>query len=563
MKIGKNSQTKKEIVIDLNNLIATRLLIQANSGGGKSYLIRKLLEESHGQVQHIVLDLEGEFSTLRDEYDYLLCGRDGDIPVNIKTAALLGKRILELNVSTIVDISELKKHERTLFVKRFLDSLLDAPRKLWHPVLVVVDEAHQFCPQASKSDSASSVIDLMTRGRKRGYCGVLATQRISKLHKDACAEANNRLIGRTGLDVDRKRASEELGFTKKEDERSLRDLEPGEFYAFGSAISKEIIKVKIGDVKTSHPEPGHNLIESSSTPENIKKLLKDVIDLPKEVDEELKTKQDLQNKISELKRENRVLQSSKPKPEIDEKSIERAREIGYNLCKKEMSEENNFLRKENDSFIILMKKIGNLLNFEPIPRKEFVVSKPEHIKQSYVPEVRTKRFNSPAPVSIPRREPIISDGGYELGLCEKKLYNLFYQYPEKSFSKSQIGVFTGYSHKSGGFNNAISRLRQMNLIEGSGNSLRVKELVSDLAQDFDFSKEAIINKLSKCEKEIYEVLLERQNEEFTKEELAGSTQTQYSFNSGGFNNAISRLNTLGIIKRENGSIKLNPELLEI
>src|SRR5689334_16314253 len=29
----------------------TRLLIQANSGGGKSWLIRRLLEQSHGKVQ--------------------------------------------------------------------------------------------------------------------------------------------------------------------------------------------------------------------------------------------------------------------------------------------------------------------------------------------------------------------------------------------------------------------------------------------------------------------------------------------------------------------------------
>ena len=557
MEIGKNSQTEKEIVIDLNNLIATRLLIQANSGGGKSYLIRKLLEESHGQVQHIVLDLEGEFSTLREKYDYLLCGRDGDIPVNIKTAALLGKKVLELNVSTIVDISELKKHERTLFVKRFLDSLLDAPRKLWHPVLVVVDEAHQFCPQASKSDSASSVIDLMTRGRKRGYCGVLATQRISKLHKDACAEANNRLIGRTGLDVDRKRASEELGFTSKQDERSLRDLAPGEFYAFGSAISKEIIRVKVGDVKTSHPELGHNLIESSSTPENIKKLLKDVIDLPKEVDEELRTKQDLQNKISELKRENRLLQNSKPKPEIDEKSIERAKDQGYKLGLNQSIDEKNKLIKNYNQVEKKLKDIGKIIG------QEIVFYKPEHTKQSYVREVRIKRFETPTPVSMQRKEPIVSDGEYNLGLCEKKLYNLLYQYPDRTFSKAQIGVFTGYSHKSGGFNNAISRLRQLGLIEGSGNNLQAKELVSDLAQGYDFSKEAIIGKLSKCEREIYEVLLERQDEEFSKEELAMSTQTQYSFNSGGFNNAISRLNTLALIERSNGTIKLNPELLEI
>ena len=164
--------------LDLNKLISTRLLVQANSGGGKSWLLRKILEESHGKVQQIILDLEGEFSTLRERYDYLLVGRDGEIPCNIKTAQLLSKKILELNVSTIIDLSELKHHERITFVKRFLDGLLDAPRKLWHPALIVVDEAHQFCPQASKSESASSVIDLMTRGRKRGFCGILATQRI-------------------------------------------------------------------------------------------------------------------------------------------------------------------------------------------------------------------------------------------------------------------------------------------------------------------------------------------------------------------------------------------------
>jgi len=161
---------------------------------------------------------------------------------------------LKLNVSTIIDLSELKHHERIFFVQRFLESLVNAPRELWHTCLVIVDEAHQFCPEGKKSESAISVIDLQTRGRKRGFCGVLATQRISKLHKDAAAECNNVLVGRTVLDIDRKRASEELGFTKKEDEISLRHLKAGEFYAFGSSISEKIVKVRVGDVKTSHPE---------------------------------------------------------------------------------------------------------------------------------------------------------------------------------------------------------------------------------------------------------------------------------------------------------------------
>jgi DNA helicase HerA-like ATPase len=120
---------------------------------------------------------------------------------------------------------------------------------------VVVDEAHVFCPQVGEAESAGAVIDLATRGRKRGFCAVLATQRLSKLHKDAAAECNNKLIGRTGLDVDVKRAADELGLGKDR-WRELRDLDAGEFFAFGPAISREVVKVKIGPSRRGTRRPG-------------------------------------------------------------------------------------------------------------------------------------------------------------------------------------------------------------------------------------------------------------------------------------------------------------------
>src|SRR5581483_6315261 len=83
--------------IDLTRLIESRLLIQANSGGGKSWVIRRLLEQSHGKVQQIVIDLEGEFSTLREKFDYVLAGKGGDTPADPRSAAMLAKKLLELN----------------------------------------------------------------------------------------------------------------------------------------------------------------------------------------------------------------------------------------------------------------------------------------------------------------------------------------------------------------------------------------------------------------------------------------------------------------------------------
>jgi hypothetical protein len=39
---------------DLQSLLKTRMLIQANSGGGKSWAIRRILEQSQGKIQQIV-----------------------------------------------------------------------------------------------------------------------------------------------------------------------------------------------------------------------------------------------------------------------------------------------------------------------------------------------------------------------------------------------------------------------------------------------------------------------------------------------------------------------------
>jgi len=69
--------------LNLSKLIDTRLLVQANSGGGKSWLLRRLLEKSHGKIQQIVLDLEGEFSTLREKLNYILVGKDGEYFQNL------------------------------------------------------------------------------------------------------------------------------------------------------------------------------------------------------------------------------------------------------------------------------------------------------------------------------------------------------------------------------------------------------------------------------------------------------------------------------------------------
>ncbi|HCW60896.1 MAG TPA: ATP-binding protein, partial [Sphingobium sp.] len=45
----------KDVLVDVEELLATRLLVQGNSGSGKSHLLRRLLEESAAMVQQVVI----------------------------------------------------------------------------------------------------------------------------------------------------------------------------------------------------------------------------------------------------------------------------------------------------------------------------------------------------------------------------------------------------------------------------------------------------------------------------------------------------------------------------
>ena len=286
---------------DLPALVDTRLLIQANSGGGKSWLLRLIAERAG--IQTIVLDNEGEFASLREAVDMLLVGAGGELLANPRHAALLARRLIEYKVSAVIDLYDLKLSERRQFVTLILDSLIHLPRELWRPTLVILDEAHIYCPErgSGEAESTDPVISLMSQGRKRGYAGIIATQRLSKLHKDAAAEANNVIIGRTWLDADQARAGDALGLSKS-DRLKLRDLQQGEFYAFGPAFSRPgVVHFRSDQVRTTHPRPGQRHLLTAPAPSKaIRGVLDKFADLPHEVEAEIRGLDEARRRIAEL-----------------------------------------------------------------------------------------------------------------------------------------------------------------------------------------------------------------------------------------------------------------------
>ena len=239
--------------LDLEELLATRLLVQGNSGSGKSHLLRRLLEQSAGWVQQVIIDPEGDFVTLADRYGHVV------IEGERTEAELLGiaARVRQHRVSCVLSLEGLDVEDQMRSAGIFLNGLFDADRDFWYPVLAVVDEAQMFAPAASgevsddvRKLSLGSMTNLMCRGRKRGLAGVIATQRLAKLAKNVAAEASNFLMGRTFLDIDMARAADLLGLDRRQAEM-FRDLPRGSFVALGPALTKRPVKVQIGTVETS------------------------------------------------------------------------------------------------------------------------------------------------------------------------------------------------------------------------------------------------------------------------------------------------------------------------
>ena len=243
--------------LDLVKLIDGRLLVQGASGAGKTWTLRRLLEQTAGTIQQIVVDPEGEFQSIAEQYGHLVVDAAQLDTAALATAAV---RAREHRLSLVLDLSDLDRERQMLGAAAFVAALVEAPREYWHPCLVVVDEAHLFAPWGGQSGAAPAVrkasidalTDLMSRGRKRGLCGVIATQRLARLAKSVISDVHNFLIGLNSLDLDIRRAAETIGWDTRRAFDRLPMLAPGDFVASGPCFTPSPVVTHVGSVRTRH-----------------------------------------------------------------------------------------------------------------------------------------------------------------------------------------------------------------------------------------------------------------------------------------------------------------------
>ena len=558
------------VAIDIDSLLRTRLLLTASSGGGKSWLLRRLAEQIFGHVQVVIIDPEGEFATLRERYGYVLVGKGGETPADTRSAALVAHKLLELNASAVCDLFEMPPAARSLWVKLFLDALIDAPKRLWRPLVVIVDEAHVFAPERGDSTATDAVVALATRGRKRGFAAVLATQRLAKLRKDVAAECGNVLIGRTMLDVDRDRAVDALGIGGGKGDKAafsaqIKLLKPGGFYALGPALCDSRTLVRVGPVLTSHHEPGSSkhAAEAPPTPDKVKRLLPQLADLPKEAETKARTEAELRGEIAALKREL----AAKPAPPAAEvRTVERpvlTEEQAKLLASldermtalpwdfKAVAEDLDALRHEARQVIEQVAGLRSAIAAAVAPQRAASPALAPRASAGSVPPTRAQRQATAAPA---RRA---GEGGDALGGVERRILAALAELetlgvPEPE--RAQVALLAGYGHlNSKGLVNGLGALRSAGLIDyPAGGCVAMTQAGRDVAEfptqprSSAEIQERVIAILGGASERLLRPLIQAYPMPLAREALADAAGYGH-LNSKGFVNAIGRLRSLGFI----------------
>jgi len=161
-------------------------------------------------------------------------------------------RVSGLSVIDLSSFVHLK--EKQIVVARIARSLFEARRsKAIPPFIIIIEEAHQFCPEREEESLAISrnVIEQIAReGRKFFASLVLISQRPIRLSTTALSQCNTHIILRITNPYDLQHVEESSEGITSEISRAISGLKVGEAFVVGEAVNFPVlIKVRKRSVK--------------------------------------------------------------------------------------------------------------------------------------------------------------------------------------------------------------------------------------------------------------------------------------------------------------------------
>ncbi|MCK5606515.1 DUF853 family protein [Candidatus Pacearchaeota archaeon] len=553
----KNLQIAKNLSLPLDAVTQT-FAILAIRGAGKTNTSVVMVEELlKNGLQVVVADPVGVWWGLRSSADgksagqpiVIFGGDHGDVPLEHTGGKLVAELVVNERVSVLLDLSGFRKGEQVRFMTDFTEHLYYLKGKNRDPLHIVFDEADEFAPQRPQKGRErllGAIEDLVRRGRARGIGTTLITQRSAVLNKNVLTQAEVLVALRTLGPQDRKAIDAWIEAHGTPDERkelmgTLAILATGEAWVWSPGWLDVFKRVKIRRRDT---------FDSSATPSVMKKIkgpkkfadvnLEEIRDMMASTIEKAKADdpRELKRRIAELERALKKAEAVGPKVEIKEVPI---------LTKENIATIEKYIKEidgQNDRLHIFSVKVQEMESGNSYIRDylcKYILKetqKPEPIKRALTINKR------------PIRSTKTNDCDASISKCERAILSVLAQYPHGR-SRAQIAILSGYSIKSSGFSNALSALRTRGWITGGRECTQITEEGLSALGPYDPLPtgqdllEHWLGRLVRCEREVLRVLADAYPGTLIKDEIAG--RSNYSVNSSGFSNALSKLRTLELI----------------
>lgn len=566
----KKLAISKEISLT-DDIVTKTIAILAQRRKGKTYTASVLAEEMvAAKIPFVALDPTGAWWGLRSSADgkkpglpvVILGGKHGDLPLERTAGKFVADLVLDHPGWYVIDFSlfESGSAERQfatdfalrLYRRKAQEEGMDFPLHLF------VDEADKFVPQrVSGGRGEDRETDqrllgafeaIVRRGGLHGLGTTLISQRAAVVNKNVLEQIDMLIMLRIMGPNDRKAIDDYLKADADDEQRkilmgSLASLDIGEAWLWEPGGEPPLFdRVHIRERHTFNssatPKPGQRRVEPS-------KFAK--VDLEAVKDEmaaaiERAAANDpvaLKSRIATLEKE---LAKKVPEQITKVETVTETVEIVVEVIPPEVQEFLNTLRIDVETLLTAPEK----------PRLS-LVKPPTRTTSTPAPSPKPAIARPTSPVvERPRATPAEQSGDTVLSKAERMILSVLAQFPDGR-SRSQLAMLSGYSSKSGGFNNALARLRVSNLIN-RGDPIKATgegfAAIDGLYEPLPTGRALIEHwnsKLGKAERMILGVVLDAWPNPLDRETVA--ERTGYSSGSGGFNNALARLRTLELITR--------------
>lgn len=208
--------------------------------GTESFLdaLGRNLHKTVGANAGTVLSLQRKLAAVREQ----LHGVDTDLTLDAVREALGPGRGVVLNLTRLP--GPLQRNMAARVLQRVFDArkayVAGAAKLRVPPVMIVVEEAHNFAPAGAADEQAASRLPLRriaTEGRKFGVSLCVISQRPSALDATVLSQCNSQIILRVVNPNDQQRISQSVDSLAREDIFSLPDLSQGEAMVSGTMVA--------------------------------------------------------------------------------------------------------------------------------------------------------------------------------------------------------------------------------------------------------------------------------------------------------------------------------------